>query len=1070
MHTIRLETLLHAGSYLAGSSASESASNLEELLQKRLTQYHTTLGEERHEPVQTSRDNLQLETATQALRVIELIHDQINPADASLSPDAVAGTSKNVEQPEEVALGTRDLAHIKTLISISLKWGVEPLLARVIPAIPTKVVQKDPRGAKIIDLTGVPDDYATLTSFVTRFLRLLFPAGSDAPMARTPITSALLNQYFTDLLRASLVLGWLPKNLVTESVQPVDAYRPLVLRILSILPASQAIAALGGLLSNAPALGYVRKTCGILLSRQLLRPEGITGLFTVMFAEEDFSGGDAPLEKLEQIARLLCAVPSGMTPENYFSNIVPRLLFSLSDGKTSVPPVHRRAVAFTLSRILATEEANPEGVVSSILLPLLHRPFLHAEMVDADPSSSAARSVTGVEDLTVSASLETMQNLLTNMDPSPSQITRLLTPIVPSLYSISYHLDTTKTSDPAQRETVKSFLATWGRIVGFSEGQGTLWLIIGGSGGDWRSDIAGNIKRVQESGRVPSLSLFTPETLQRAEDAGELDVDANLLDLKPDPVHFVRFLGSLKRSDVTSDIFVKLLEAYRELRSDPDADPLRTLLYLQLIVQMQSQLSSDDPASSLLKKPDHILSFIKHALESDSARPVDTRKPPAHTLVNTLRMEDLRIVSQEEEELEGGDSDDEGDDTNGSSDREMVVTALNLLLSILEAHPDLSARTTPILNEIFSLLEPLAKDPSDTIRPVAREARMVMTARLASTSMPHTAHKAKKTPDEESPQEIYQKALKLLQDPILPVRAHGLLLLRQLVSARRTKSGAPEEPSIDRALVPAILSIFLQSLQDDDSYMFLNAVQGLSAMVDGFGKDVLKGLVDMYTQGLQGLGGTSLTQQDVDSRTRIGEALAQVIRRYGDTLPAHAYLLVSPLFAVVRTSHFPTALRTSAISLLAQCAQTSLLALIPYMVDLTEGMLDLLQVETVRAPPQTKSASTNAPAQDFETSSDSESEPKPPTTMDAQPTSMNPKFPPMRRAALHFLSLLIRASTKRVYESDGEESIVIPVRTVNRAKTTLGYIAVTDEDSVVRVMAREAVEELDQLKEAVVGL
>jgi hypothetical protein len=185
----------------------------------------------------------------------------------------------------------------------------------------------------------------------------------------------------------------------------------------------------------------------------------------------------------------------------------------------------------------------------------------------------------------------------------------------------------------------------------------------------------------------------------------------------------------------------------------------------------------------------------------------------------------------------------------------------------------------PVLTEIFSLLEPLARDGSAVVRPLAREARMVMTARLASTSTKSTT----RVPEEDSAEEIYQKALKLLQDPILPVRAHGLLLLRQLVSPPSTKRG--KEPRLDNgALVPAILSIFLQSIHDDDSYVFLNAIQGLAAMVDTFGKDVLHGLLKEYTEGLEGLGSTSLTQHDVDSKIKIGEALGLVIRRCGETL------------------------------------------------------------------------------------------------------------------------------------------------------------------------------------------
>jgi hypothetical protein len=122
-------------------------------------------------------------------------------------------------------------------------------------------------------------------------------------------------------------------------------------------------------------------------------------------------------------------------------------------------------------------------------------------------------------------------------------------------------------------------------------------------------------------------------------------------------------------------------------------------------------------------------------------------------------------------------------------------------------------------------------------------------------------------------------ALKLLQDPILPVRAHGLLLLRQLVSP-----GPSTDVRLDKALIPAILSIFLESIQDDDSYIFLNAVQGLAAMVDTFGEDVLRSLVDTYSQRLEGISSTNLTPNDVDKRVRIGEALGQIIRKCGGAL------------------------------------------------------------------------------------------------------------------------------------------------------------------------------------------
>ena len=173
---------------------------------------------------------------------------------------------------------------------------------------------------------------------------------------------------------------------------------------------------------------------------------------------------------------------------------------------------------------------------------------------------------------------------------------------------------------------------------------------------------------------------------------------------------------------------------------------------------------------------------------------------------------------------------------------------------------------------------------------------MVMTARLASTSAVVGSASSGSTKDHDNTQEIYQNALKLLQDPILPVRAHGLLLLRQLVSPASRGSNKPMLD--DHALVPAILSIFLQSIQDDDSYLFLNAVQGLAALADNFGKDVLRSLLGEYAGGLDGLGSANLTQHDVDTRIRVGEALGMVVRQCGDALGIHGESLAvsSPNF------------------------------------------------------------------------------------------------------------------------------------------------------------------------------
>ena len=358
---------------------------------------------------------------------------------------------------------------------------------------------------------------------------------------------------------------------------------------------------------------------------------------------------------------------------------------------------------------------------------------------------------------------------------------------------------------------------------------------------------------------------------------------------------------------------------------------------------------------------------------------------------------------------------------------------------------------------------------------------MVITARSASTS---NATPKTQDEEEETAQEIYQKSLKLLQDPILPVRAHGLLLLRQLVTPKPkfARSSKRSATVTDPALVPAILSIFLQSIQDEDSYIFLNAVQGLAGMVDGFGSQVLKGLLRDYSHGLETIQSGSMTQQDLDVRIRIGEALSMVIIRCGTSLgkygtrpilparriltPCTADILIPVLISVFRTRAIPVTLRTSALSLLADAINTYPLVTLPYTEDLSQGMIDLVQVESRSTLVNPGKPAPQKMVAEEEDHKDGKAKSKHPGDNDH--LSSDSTYPPLRRAALHLLTLLIRV-TMRAME-DGHHILPFSGAFVRRAHITLGYIASTDDDSIARVMAREVNEELTSFEAYVLGL
>jgi len=200
---------------------------------------------------------------------------------------------------------------------------------------------------------------------------------------------------------------------------------------------------------------------------------------------------------------------------------------------------------------------------------------------------------------------------------------------------------------------------------------------------------------------------------------------------------------------------------------------------------------------------------------------------------------------------------------------------------------------TPLLAVIYTQLEALqASTTSALIPPLAREARMVLSLRRASSTFADSSSSTSTTNADGTPdplaasRDTYRSALKLLQDPLLPVRAQGLHLLRSLVLDKEHAL-----LSTDPALLPAVLDIFVAALEEEDSFLYLNAVQGLSSLVDVFGRQVVGRLLEVYTGRRRGeaggpreVGEGERGMRELDKRLRVGETLTQVIQRAGEAL------------------------------------------------------------------------------------------------------------------------------------------------------------------------------------------
>jgi len=159
------------------------------------------------------------------------------------------------------------------------------------------------------------------------------------------------------------------------------------------------------------------------------------------------------------------------------------------------------------------------------------------------------------------------------------------------------------------------------------------------------------------------------------------------------------------------------------------------------------------------------------------------------------------------------------DSTNHVIDEEMLQIALTILDTMLH-----SGRTIDRAEELplFDLVAPLrliGQLPRESLASSATALHDLIVNRDISWARPSDSSGSVNTDSVNA----LESALRDLTDPLLPVRAHGLIALRRLVLAR--------DPHTMQHLT-RVIEIFRTQLQEDDSYIYLGAIRGISALGD----------------------------------------------------------------------------------------------------------------------------------------------------------------------------------------------------------------------------------------------
>jgi hypothetical protein len=130
----------------------------------------------------------------------------------------------------------------------------------------------------------------------------------------------------------------------------------------------------------------------------------------------------------------------------------------------------------------------------------------------------------------------------------------------------------------------------------------------------------------------------------------------------------------------------------------------------------------------------------------------------------------------------------------------------------------------------------------------------------------------------------YAAALYDVQDPLLPVRGHGIIELNKLVETK-------DKETLEH--VSLVFQLFVDSLEDDDTYIYLSCINGLVSCARYQTDKVLDILTREFSQVYQR---KDLGDKAVEVRTKIGEALVRATKELGDLTPKYKNLLLNAFF------------------------------------------------------------------------------------------------------------------------------------------------------------------------------
>ncbi|KAK9373537.1 uncharacterized protein V1513DRAFT_449016 [Lipomyces chichibuensis] len=690
-------------------------------------------------------------------------------------------------------------------------------------------------------------------------------------------------QYCTDIISGLAELGFSPMSSTNELAK----YRKMFTDFLNRLQTFTLLSYITMLVhKDAPpwCLQLLTRTLAMI---PISRPDdGVKSLIEMIggLREDDHISVD----KLDRAATVLCSIPKGVEPRSYFTHVGTQLLKILDDSQQKL------LVSAAVQVIGSMRKSRPRVVTDFIFQPIIDSVAPKDDLKDTGDVL--------VSDTELTKAINRLSQLVRNSPPDTIEV--LQSPVFYSLWALACFQRRTKRATDVTMSLLSVYIKT-GRP---DEKIDSLVHSIYYDGDDgWRYGNGENGQiEIRKRAKTYTELVAENDLIFGLEGIDNLEQRIDLVMELIDGLDMV----SLRK------IFLKTVRRWLVKRKDSTSDPFLVFTDLRLLEGILEKHRSE-----IIESPSEIIVLVSSILEDyvtalrDNHHNEHAAKPMSAQLAGI-------VPSETDEEPDSDDEDEEKEEMD--TDSESVSVAVSLLSAMLSE--SLVGKTTfssddqRLLKSFGPSLKYISEHGPGTVSSSAATLALLLNETGVSTASSNS-HLTES-------QQRYQSALNHLQDPLIPIRAYGLHLLRTLITER--------DPVVN---VDSVLKIYLSTLKDEDSFIYLNSIKGLEALTDIHGIYVIKRLIAQYTAPDKSI--------SLDERLRIGEAILRTVQRLGGALTGiNADIIVHAMVTTVSNRKLDTRIRSSALSILGMACETNPSGLSVWVKDGIECALGVLTFES----------------------------------------------------------------------------------------------------------------------------